>query len=45
MRDRKHVDLTGTGGGEELGGIAKGETIIKIYEKNIFLIKEKINKK
>ena len=31
MRDRKGVDLEGKGGGEELGGINGGKTVIRIY--------------
>jgi hypothetical protein len=31
MRDRKGVDLEGRGGGEELGGVEGGKTIIGIY--------------
>lgn len=38
---QKGVDLYGKGRGEEPGGIEGGETIIGIYEKNIFSIKEK----
>jgi hypothetical protein len=36
MRDKKGVDLDGRRGGEELGGVEGGETIIRIYyvEKN-----------
>lgn len=31
MRGRKGVDPKERGGGEELGGVEGGETIIKIY--------------
>jgi hypothetical protein len=31
MRDRKGVDLEEIGDEEELGGVEKGETIIRIY--------------
>jgi hypothetical protein len=38
MRDRKGVDPEGRGGGEELGGVEGGKTIIWIYcmRKNLF---------
>ena len=32
MRDRKRVGLNGRGGGEELGGVEGGETVIMIYQ-------------
>ena len=47
MRDRKGVDLDGRRGGEELGGVEGGETIIRIYyvrKKSIFN-KRKIEKR
>lgn len=42
MTDRKGVDLDGKGGGQKLGRVEGGKTVIRIYEKkNLFLIKEK----
>ena len=43
MRDRKGVDLEEIGDEEELGGVEKGETIIRICyvrKKYLFSIKE-----
>lgn len=31
MKDRKGGDLEGKGGGEELGEVRRGETLIRIY--------------
>lgn len=38
MRDRKGVDSEGREGWEELGGVERGKTIIRIY----YVIKESI---
>lgn len=47
MGDRKGVDLDRKGGEEELGGVEKGKTIIRILceEKNLFAMKGKRRKK
>jgi hypothetical protein len=41
MRERKVVDPGGRGGGEELGGVEGGETVIRMYfvKKNSIIIK------
>lgn len=36
MRDRNDVDQDGRGAAEEPGRVGRRETIIKIYEKNLF---------
>lgn len=36
MRDRNDVDQDGRGAAEELGGVGRGETVIKTYEKIYF---------
>lgn len=45
MKDRKGVDPEGGGGGKDLGGVERGEMIIRIYEKRIFSIGKKNKKK
>lgn len=38
------MDLDGAGGGEKLGGIVRGKTVVRLYciEKNLCLIKKEI---
>lgn len=41
-RDRRTVDSDGRGGREDIGGIGKGEVVIRIYcMKKLFSTKEK----
>lgn len=40
-RDRKNVDADGRGEEEEFGWVGEGETIIRLYTKNVFQIKRK----
>jgi hypothetical protein len=36
IRNRKGVDPSGMGGGEELRGVERREAVIKIYKKKIY---------